>query len=281
MPFSLRVKARFAIPPSVSSTAPRGTAGINWLAAGFLAGLLAGWRFTGLPIWLWTFAALAFLGAAVGTAKSASLRVSLGVCGGDSWELSGDAPMNTRLRPQTLVLLLLGGALFCTGAARMTLAERFAAPGDLRALIGREPRLICLEGILEQRPRPRRALLGSTAPFDRRPPAFLFPVKVVAQIDRAGTGRCAAGRVLVKVDEQLPPLDAGDRVQVTGTLLPPSAPQNPGGFDGRRLRGRAAKRACWSRTTGPSCESRRRRRMISPLGSVAGARSSARPPGPV
>ncbi len=181
--------------------------GMTLLAGAFALGLTIGWEQSSAMVWpwLWTSAACV-LGAVL-------LRA---------------------LRRDTIAALALLLAMTFFGTAWVTLRLQYVAPDDLAALIGDESVLVRIDGIATRGPEYRSRTSGSLARFDYRQPATYFPMTVEHLLPSDGAPIPARGAVLVRVDQTLAPFHAGDRVTVTGFLLRPAMPRNPGEFDFRQ-----------------------------------------------
>ena len=118
------------------------------------------------------------------------------------------------------------------GVARHDVRRHVVVSDDLAAIV-REPGLVRLWGEVLAEPalRPPR---GSMAAFHYRAPAAYFPMRVEAIVDPRGRATPCRGQVMVRVEEPVAPFAAGCRLEVTGLLLPPRAPMNPGEFDSVR-----------------------------------------------
>ena len=139
--------------------------------------------------------------------------------------------LGVRDRRLLLALLVLVSA---AGAARYRAAVD-PPPHDLAGLAAGGPRLVVLEGVVVRSARqssPPADVFLPTVPYYTRSTLRLDAER--AQVDGRWTD--AGGRVEAVVREALPEGDAaapclGDRVQVTGILLPIGPPVNPGAFD--------------------------------------------------
>jgi len=176
-------------------------------AAALVGGILAG-EYLGGPILLWCLIALAAVVA---------------------WVL-----MLRRRAPARPLLVLLIVLVVAAGAARYRSAVD-PPPDDVARLVPEGSRIVVLEGVVVDSPKPSRP------PSDVFLPTLPYYVRTSMKLDvsRAcieGTWYPARGRVHTTV-RQPPPDDAstvpnlGDRVHVTGRLMRPMGPSNPGSFD--------------------------------------------------
>ena len=174
-------------------------------------GIVIGWRWPeslGRPVWPWLgFAAALLLVAAYVRRRRADV-------------------------PAAAIALTLV-AVTAIGAAWVTLKQHYSLPDDLAAMIGDDSTLVRLRGSALNSPVTRHRVGGALAKFDYRPPSTYFRLRVEAMMDHRGVESPARGEVLVRVDESVAPFRAGDTVQVTGFLLRPGPPRNPGEFDYR------------------------------------------------
>lgn len=194
--------------PSPPATPSRRFTGIGMtlLALAFALGIAIGWKQPTPLVWPWLWAALACAVAAL------LLRL-------------------VRRHAASIVALLAGMTFL--GAGWITLKHERVATNDLAALIGDESVLVHLDGLATRGPELRSRTAGSMARFDYRAPATYFPMTVEHLLPRDGPPVSVTGAVLVRVDQTLAPFRAGDRVIVTGFLLRPAMPRNPGEFDFR------------------------------------------------
>lgn len=193
---------------------PFSTERITPLAAALAAGIAIGWWVNRSPIWPW--AALA---------GSALLAAAILLAAGRR----GAAP---------LIMLAAAGV----GAAWITVRQHSVAPDDLAALLDGQPQIVRVRGLALGPPVMGDRAAGSMALFDHRPPATYFDLRVTELVSRNGGAMPARGTVRLRVEETLAPFRAGDTVEATGFLYPPTAPLNPGEFDSKRYarsRGRA------------------------------------------
>lgn len=181
--------------------------GMTLLAGAFALGITIGWRQeqSAASVWL--------IVASVITLSALAMRMA---------------------RREGLAVLALLIAMTAFGAAWVRLRLDYVAADDLAALIGDESTLVRLEGVATRAPELRARTAGSMARFDYRPSATYFPMRVDHLLPSVGEPVAARGAVLVRVDQTLPPFRAGDRVKVTGFLLRPAMPRNPGEFDFRQ-----------------------------------------------
>jgi competence protein ComEC len=116
----------------------------------------------------------------------------------------------------------------CLGAIRL-LAFEAAAPNDIRHLVGEESRLATIRGRILTTPRQQRQD-WCFARFAYADPSSSFYLKA-EQIMTPGGWHEAAGTVRVRVEEPVPSLRIGDRVQAYCWLHRFEGPTNPGEFD--------------------------------------------------
>jgi competence protein ComEC len=175
-----------------------------------------------------------------------ALAVSLGICAGDAlpalgfWWWTGAALLGSmgalilrrRTGPATAMLVI---SAMGVGAAWLVVRQHHLPADDVAAHLGDRSVLVRARGEAITPPEVRRRAAGSMAEFDYRPPATHFRMRLEALLDRDGAATPARGEVMVRVDEVMPPFNAGDRVDVIGFLLRPGGPQNPGELDYRRL----------------------------------------------
>jgi competence protein ComEC len=135
------------------------------------------------------------------------------------------------LRQRSLRVTALSVAVVCCGAAWMTLRTWHVAPDDPSAWLGDESMLVRVEGRALSSPMLRRPTGGSLAHFDYRPAATYFPMRIERILGREGQVVPVRGRAHVRIGETVAPFHAGDRVEVTGYLIVPEGPRNPGEFD--------------------------------------------------
>lgn len=181
--------------------------GMTLLAGALSIGLAIGWNQTSPVFWPW------LIGSAGGVVVAFALRIA---------------------RRGSACMLTLLAAMMFFGAAWVRLKLDCAAPDDLAALIGDESTLVRLEGVATRGPELRSRTSGSLARYDYRGQSTYFPMTVERLIPSAGEPIPTRGAVLVRVDQTLPPFHAGDTVRVTGFLLRPAMPRNPGEFDFRQ-----------------------------------------------
>jgi competence protein ComEC len=117
------------------------------------------------------------------------------------------------------------------GAVRYETRQHTAGRDHLAALVC-EPMLVRLHGRVLETPVVRRPG-GSMAAFHYRRPAAYFPLRVESIAQSGGRVLPCRGEVMVRVEEPVAVV-AGTGVEVTGLLLPPRPPRNPGELDGVR-----------------------------------------------
>ncbi|MCP3905765.1 MAG: ComEC/Rec2 family competence protein [Planctomycetes bacterium] len=137
-------------------------------------------------------------------------------------------------RHRVLRGVLMASAMTGVSAAWTTVRHDRAAATDLRTLTRGQAGVVRLCGNVVADPVTTDAATAVLARFHYRTSSTRFELDVDTALDHTGGGHRAAGRVLVRVAESVEPLNAGDRVRVTGMLLPPAAPRNPGTIDRRR-----------------------------------------------
>ncbi len=182
---------------------------ITAVAVCFAAGIALGWLWPE-PRLVWPWLA----GGLVSAAAAAACLLRRG-----PWRLGAAAG---------------GACAVCFGALWLTVGYDRVPVRDLRAWVGSEPVLLRLRGVALEGADLRERTSGALARFAHRPQAAYFLVRVEETFTEDGGSAAARGKVLVRVDEPVAPFRAGDRVEVTGTLLPPGPPANPGEFDYRR-----------------------------------------------
>ena len=192
---------------ATAKSSPRRGLGMALLLIAFAIGLTIGWKQSTPIIWPWLLTAAACLLAA-----AVAHVIGRGM----------------------IAFICVLASMLCIGAGWITLRMEYIATDDLAALIGDESTLVRLEGVATRAPELRSRTAGSMARFDYRPPATYFPMRVDGLLSSTGQATPIRGAVLVRVDQTLPPFRAGDRVQVTGFLLRPAMPRNPGEFDFRQ-----------------------------------------------
>ena len=192
---------------ATARSSPRRGLGMTLLLIAFAIGLTIGWKQPAPIIWPWLLTAAACL-------LAAALAHVIGRA--------------------MIAFACVWVSMLCIGAGWITLRMEYIASDDLAGLIGNESTLVRLEGVATRAPELRSRTAGSMARFDYRPPATYFPMRVEGLLSNSGEATPIRGAVLVRVDQTLPPFRAGDRVQVTGFLLRPAMPRNPGEFDFRQ-----------------------------------------------
>lgn len=184
----------------------RGTAaqrrGALFLAGGFALGIAIGWVQPWSIVWPWLGLAAAALAAAL------------------RWRARAAASL------PCIAIASIG-----LGVAWVTLRQHYVEPNDLAAMVSDEPVLVRLRGELLRSPQIRDRAAGSLGLFDYRGPVTYFPLRVEALLPRSGAEQAVRGRVLVRVDEPLNMLRAGDEVEAMGFLARPREPHNPGEFN--------------------------------------------------
>ncbi|MDY7107695.1 MAG: DNA internalization-related competence protein ComEC/Rec2 [Planctomycetota bacterium] len=186
---------------------PGAPAGVTFLALSFAAGITLGWSQPHPWVWPWLIASALLLLASMLLPRRT----------GDVWRLC-----------------LINLAMVALGAGWLAVRHHHYSSRDPAAWIGDEPVLLHLRGVALRGPELRARTSGSMAVFDYRKPATYFPMRIDAYIGRDGTSAPARGKVLVRVEETVPPFHAGDEIDVTGFLRRPGPPQNPGEFDYQR-----------------------------------------------
>jgi len=176
-------------------------------AGAFVAGILVG-EYVGGPMLLWCLIAL---GAAV------------------VWALM----FRRRVSARSLLVLLIV-VVMAAGAARYrsTVAP---PPDDVARLVPEGSRVVVLEGVVVDSPKPSRP--PSDVFLPTRP--YYVRTRMKLDVSRAcieGRWYPARGRVCATVrqpppDEPSAMPNLGDRVRVTGRLMRPIGPSNPGSFD--------------------------------------------------
>ena len=127
-------------------------------------------------------------------------------------------------------------AITALGAGVMTTGAYEARPHDLCWTLDEQPRLVELEGVIEQPPRQmqlQRGALAHVAAYNPTITRFGLHVRLIA--DDRNRWQPASGTLFVRVDE---PVDAGvlqrgDVIRVIGFAQALRAPSNPGEVDRR------------------------------------------------
>ncbi len=129
-------------------------------------------------------------------------------------------------------------ALLCLGAGAYSARALEAQAHDLRGWLDDTPRLVTVEGVIEQPPEQRPAQRGALAHVAAYNPIISrLRIRVTAIIDDHGTASPASGSLYVRVDEpmdELPDDDAlrrGDHIRATGFARGLRTPTNPGERD--------------------------------------------------
>jgi competence protein ComEC len=182
-------------------------AGVTFLALSFAAGITIGWHQPQPWVWPWLIASAMFLLASMLLPRRAS----------GLWRLG-----------------LINLAMVALGVGWLAVRHHHFSLRDPAAWIGDEPVLLHVHGVALGGPELRARTSGSMAVFDYRSPATYFPMRIDAYIGRDGRSTPARGRVLVSVEQTVPPFHAGDEIEVKGFLRRPDAPRNPGEFDYQR-----------------------------------------------
>jgi len=182
-----------------------GTCPLVLLAAGIIAGiLLQSW--VSLSMWLWLLLLVLFTSTAV------VLIVSAG--------------KNHRHYMAAYVVLC---CFTCLGAIRL-INYNFAAQNDIRNLIADQPTLATIAGVIITEPYINKQKQQPFTNFRFTDPATSFYLKV--RKVKAVTGWVnAAGTVLMRVDEPVLDLKAGNYIQAYCWLARPGQPTNPGQFN--------------------------------------------------
>jgi ComEC/Rec2-related protein len=94
-----------------------------------------------------------------------------------------------------------------------------------------QPRLVRVVGVVESTPRVGSPHRGDFAPYAYQPAGSRFPLRIEALLDRAGRSTAATGRLMVRVDEAVHHIHAGQRIVILGMLRSPPPPANPGDGD--------------------------------------------------
>ena len=191
-------------------------------AAAMAAGILAG-RMLSLPPWLWLVAAALPLAALVATLRARAPQVS-------RWAAVAAA----------LTAAILGAAWVTTRTQ--------VGPRSIARLAGDQSRLVTVDGVLVESPRPSRRPPNPLLMLSPEPGASTAMVLNVTAAVQDGRRTPADGRLRVTVGESLPdqppggthgdmpwPPRTGDRFTVTGLLRTPSPPLNPGQVDIREV----------------------------------------------
>ena len=166
----------------------------------------------------------------------AALPMALGILSGEYLEndihfLSGTViigillfllPLSSSRRILSVCLLLLGWANY-------QWHSEIHSVNDLRLVIGNQPRLGTVEGVIHQAPISRAHDSGSLTRFQSQ---------LILNVERVrfhSQWRAATGLILIKVDQPLPPeIFPGNTVSVTGTIRHPRTPIVRGAFNARR-----------------------------------------------
>jgi competence protein ComEC len=185
-----------------------GTAPLVFAATGLIAGILiqnaADW-----PAGLW----LILLGfCAIGTFGLFAVRKEAGL--------------------PVVVAYMAFACFVCLGAIRLTSFYQ-ARPNDIRNLVGDEPRLATIRGLIITEPYVNSHPQWAFARFQPGDPTSSFYLKV-RQVQTTGGWAKVIGTVRVQVDEPVLDLKAGDYVQAYCWLDRFRQPSNPGQFDTAR-----------------------------------------------
>lgn len=179
---------------------------ITWLAIAQAIGITIGWQQPRPLVWPWFAVFAIFLVIAAITPGRQPRRRLAAIC------------------------IAVAGL----GAGWVAQTQEYVGPDDLAAWTSERPTLVKLEGVALGPPVLKPRTTGSMARFDHRPPATYFPLKVDHVWASPDAAKPMRGEVLVRVDETMPPFQAGDQVIASGMLIRPSPPRNPGEFDYRR-----------------------------------------------
>ena len=125
---------------------------------------------------------------------------------------------------------LVGGiAWFCLGVALLAFRMNYAGPNDLRIILGNDPELVTVRGILTAEPEHR--VLDQDQKTRHRTTARVR----VEELEREKKWEPASGQISVSttgfVSEEFV---AGSRVEISGVLARPQGPLAPGLFDYER-----------------------------------------------
>jgi competence protein ComEC len=197
--------AAVAINPNETS---HSVAGLTILAAALAAGIAVGWRQNHTTH---------LMSPSVAIASSAGLLCI--------------ALLARVLRFSRIAMMALSLSTAALGASWAALDQHFACPNDLTSLINQRTTLLRVQGVALAAPVMKCRTSGALARFDYRQPATYFPMRIDSLVSRDGSVTKIQGKVLVRVDESVPPFRAGDSIQTIGFLTRPNAPHNPGEFD--------------------------------------------------
>lgn len=201
-------RAGRGLPLRLVSTAPLFLPAIGLMTGIVLQELLSRWRdVSDSPLLMWIWVVL--LGLSAGAVWAGFLR--------GFWTARSD-----------WLACAASICLLCLGAIRLLAFER-AAPYDVRDLVGEEPRLATIRGLIVTQPY-QQVQNWCFAQLANTDPTTAFYLK--AERIKTPTGwRHAAGRIRVSVDEPAPNLRIGDEIQAYCWLHRFEGPTNPGQFD--------------------------------------------------
>lgn len=179
------------------------TAMVSRVAWSFAGGIALAWWWKGVSAWPWVAAAWVML-------------------------LLGARVRRSSPRWSGVALLVTVAAL---GGAWLTLRHHRVPDGHLAAMIGDEPVVVRMRGVVTSSPIVRDTASGSMAIFNFQPPASYFRMHVEEVASRKGEVTPATGDILVRCDETLPLFQPGDRIEALGSFrrFPPAS--NPGELD--------------------------------------------------
>jgi competence protein ComEC len=136
-----------------------------------------------------------------------------------------------RARQERLRLICLGTGIFVAGWANDAVRTTVISPHDLRVLIGNEPRLAEVRGVLIETPFLRVFEAGEKEVW-----RTLARVEISAvRLDGGGTWQRAVGRMAVATPGVLTNLFGGQEVEISGVAAAPKGPVAKGMFDYRQL----------------------------------------------
>ncbi len=133
----------------------------------------------------------------------------------------------------------LGVAALALGAGWYTVRVVERPAGDLARVVGTEPALVTVEGVVEGAVRTtptQRGALARFARFDGESSRFTLRVRAVEGLD-AIDGSPVRGRLWVRVDEALDRVGPGDVVRLSGFVSAIGGAMNPGERDLREVAG--------------------------------------------
>jgi len=144
-----------------------------------------------------------------------------------------DSPLTTHQLPitnyQYAIAYLALACFVCLGAIRL-ISFHQPKPNDIRNLVGDDPKLATIRGLIITEPYINKNRNWKFARFKFTDPATSFYIKLT-EVETIHGWAKAAGTVRIQVDEPVLDLKAGDYIQAYCRLDRFSPPTNPGQFD--------------------------------------------------